>query len=75
MPIPTTLSMSKAYQNILLEEAKTNGILKTSRTMRPRLQERLFMRVGDLLISAGLRLQGRFELATLPCSKVYQSGC
>jgi hypothetical protein len=37
------------------------------RHARTRLQERLFVRAGDILISTGRRLHARYKPATRPC--------
>ena len=73
---PTVLArMVKEHQDSMLEEAKKNRILKAARAARPRLQERLFVRVGDFLISAGLRLKEQYEPEMCSCPEAYQSGC
>ena len=73
---PTMLLMiSKVHQNSLLEEAKKNQMLKATRSAKPRLQERLCVRIGDFLISAGLRLKQRYKPAMCPGPEAYQSGC
>ena len=64
---PTMLAMlAKEYQNRMLEEAKRYRMLKATRAARPRLQQRLLMRFGDFLISAGLRLKERYKPAMCP---------
>ena len=72
---PMTPSLIKAYQDRLLEEAKKGRIPKATRTAKPQLQERLLARVGDLLISAGLRLQERYKPAMCPRPEASQSSC
>jgi hypothetical protein len=73
---PTLMPMLvKERQDNLLKEVKKSRGLKSARTARPGLQERLFTRVGDCLISAGLRLQARYQPATYPGTKACQSDC
>ena len=75
---PVTLLMAKAHQNRLLKEAKEAkeiGMLKAARTARPRLQERLFVRLGNFLISAGMRLQERCQPVMYPGPETHQPGC
>lgn len=69
------LMLGKIRQEGLLEEAQGNRTSGVTRTTSPRLQERFFVRTGDFLISAGLRLRERYEPAVRPDSKVYQPGC
>jgi len=78
---PTMLQMVVAvHQQNLLEEAKKSGVparsgprrsggpmSKSGRHAGPSLRERLFARAGDMLISAGQRLQARYQPATWPC--------
>lgn len=72
----TVLSMiAKEHQNNMLEEVKKNQMLKATRPAEPRLQERLCVRIGDFLISAGLRLKERYTPAICPGPEAYQSGC
>ena len=72
---PMMLSIAKERQKELLEEAKKYRMLKAARAARPRLQERLCVRVGDFLISAGLRLKERYKPEMRPDLEAYQSGC
>lgn len=72
----TTLAMiAKEHQNSMLEEAKKNRMLRAIRAERPRFRERLFVRVGDFLISTGLRLKGRYKPEMRPELEAYRSGC
>ena len=72
----TTLAMiAKEHQHNMLEEAKKYRVLKDARAARPRLQEYLFVRVGDFLISTGLRLKERYEPVVCPGPEAYRSGC
>lgn len=72
---PTTLAMIivKEHQKNMLEETKKYRMLKAARATRPRFQERLFMRVGDFLIYAGLRLKERYKPAMCSGPGAYQS--
>ncbi len=73
---PTILSMLvKEHQDSLLEEVRKTRAPRAARTARPRLRERLFVRVGDALISAGLRLQARYKPAMYPYTEAYHSDC
>ena len=65
----------KEHQRNQLEEAKKIKMLKAIRATSPSLRERLFVRAGDLLIAAGLKLRGQYEPAMRPTPKAYQSGC
>jgi hypothetical protein len=70
------LSMiAKEHQNNMLEEVKKNQMLKAIRPAKPRLQERLCVRIGDFLISAGLRLKKRYKPEIYPDLEAYKSGC
>lgn len=59
---PTILSMlAKVHRSNLLEEAKKSRIPRVIRAARPRFHERFLVRVGDLLISIGFKLQERYR--------------
>lgn len=72
----TTLAMIvKEHQNNMLKEAKKERMLRAIRAKRPQLRERLSARVGDFLISAGLRLKERYEPDRCSELEAYQSSC
>jgi hypothetical protein len=75
MRIMTLAIIAKEHQKDMLEEVKKCRMLKALRAKRPRLQERLLVRVGDFLISAGLRLKERYQSEMCPELEAYQSGC
>ena len=68
-------AIAKEHQHNMLEEAKKYRMLKAARAARPRLQEYFFVRIGDFLISVGLRLKGRYEPAMCSGPEAYRSGC
>ena len=59
---PLSPVVAKEDQHRLLHEAQ-RGAFKTVRAAGPPIKQRLFVRAGDLLISAGLRLQGDYKPA------------
>ena len=65
-PTMTRMKVS-AHQNHVRREARRGRMPERSGHARARLQERLFVRAGDILISAGQRLQARYQPATRPC--------
>ena len=65
-PTMTRLSVS-AQQNHVRREARKGRMPEHGRHGRARLQERLFVRAGDILISTGQRLHARYKPATQPC--------
>ena len=65
-PTMTRMKVS-AQQNHVRREARKGRMPEQGRRVRPRLQERLFVRAGDMLISAGQRLQAPYRPATRPC--------
>ena len=75
MRIMTLAVIAKERQKDMLEETKRYRMLKAFRAGRPRLQERLSVRVGDFLISAGLRLKERYQPEMCPELEAYRSGC
>jgi hypothetical protein len=65
---PTMTRMSvNAQQSHVRREARRGRMPEYSRHARARLQERLFVRAGDILISTGQRLQARYKPAAQPC--------
>jgi hypothetical protein len=65
---------TRAYQRALLVEVKNDAWQDFAGTVEPRLQERLFVRTGGLLVAAGLWLQAQYE--PMKCSpKARQTGC
>jgi hypothetical protein len=44
----------------LMKEAEMARLFKKIKAGKPRFQDRLLMKTGDLLISLGLRLKGRY---------------
>lgn len=57
------LALAKARRNDQLKEAKISRLPRQARAAKPRLQERLVVSVGRLLILAGTKLQGEYELS------------
>jgi hypothetical protein len=53
--------VAETHRNELVAQAKESRILKAK---SPRLGKRLFVRIGDILISAGLKLHQRYQPAT-----------
>lgn len=66
MHILVTLSLAKAYRDTLVEAATSDPELKTVRSPRSRLQQRLLVRLGRWLIATGLRLRSRYGAASYP---------
>jgi hypothetical protein len=58
---PLTPWMAETHRNELLSKAKENRMLKAESS---RFGERLFVRVGDILISTGLRLHQLYQPTT-----------
>jgi hypothetical protein len=54
------------------QETERGFFLRKVRSGRPRLQERFFLRVGDLLISFGFWLKARYQLE--PAAPVLSNG-
>jgi hypothetical protein len=57
----------KTHQNNLLKEVNKSRLPKAIRNAGPRLYERLLGHVGDVLISAGTRLQARYKPTICLC--------
>ena len=69
---PTILAMVvKGHHSNLRAEVEKSRIPKTAWTARPGLQERLLMRVADVLIRAGMRLQRRYRPEVCPHPQAY----
>ena len=68
---PMTPWVAKHHQNQLLKEVERNRI-KTARKTSPQRWQRLFLRVGDLLITVGLSLHRRFQPAGYPDPELCQ---
>ena len=62
--LPTIVKM---HQNNLLEEVNKSRLPHAIRNAGPRLHERLLGHVGDVLISAGTRLQARYKPTICLC--------
>ena len=60
-----------AHQNHVRREARRGRMPEHSRHARARLQERLFVRAGDILIATGQWLQARYRPATQSCCEAY----
>jgi hypothetical protein len=58
---PITPSAAMAYHDNLLHDAQKHRMVQVTRTAKPRLQDRLFIRLAGFLISAGLWLQARYQ--------------
>jgi hypothetical protein len=72
----TTLAwIAKEHRDNMLEEVKKDRMVRAIRVRRPGFRERLFVRVGDFLISAGLRLKERYKPEMRPELEAYRSGC
>ena len=70
----TTLELVvKEHQNRLAEEVRRSRLPKPAKPVGLRLWERLFVRIGDLLISTGERLHERYAPAACSCPEVCQS--
>jgi hypothetical protein len=72
MQIPITLGLAVAYQEALLEEAGVNRPLRNARLVRPRLRDRLCLRAGEWLISAGVWLRTRVQPAVPSSPDAYR---
>jgi len=71
---PNTPSLARAYQEMLLEEAKQSEYtVRVAKTTAPPLQERVFVSAGDALISLGRRLRARYEEPLVCGPEVYPS--
>jgi hypothetical protein len=68
MQILITLSLAKAYRDTLVEAATSDPESKAVGSTRPRLQQRLLVRLGKWLIATGLRLRARYGAASHPFS-------
>ena len=65
---PTMTQMIvEAHQDGVRREARMGRTPEQGRPVRPRLQDRLFARAGDILISTGQRLHARYKPVTQPC--------
>ena len=53
--------MNKAHQRELLEVAKTQRLLAQSQKKIVRRRGRMFVAIGDFLITSGIRLKARYE--------------
>jgi len=47
--------------NALMKEAEMARLLKKIKAVKPKFQDRLLIKTGDLLISIGLRLKRRYR--------------
>ncbi len=65
----------EAHQNELLEKTKEERIHKIARTASTPAWDRFLVRVGDVLISAGLRLHRRYQATTYPDPEILRSHC
>lgn len=65
---------ARVYQDTLLQEAEKDHRRDSAGATRPRLQERLVVRVGALLVSAGLWLQAQHE-PMIYSPKARRTGC
>jgi len=54
----------EVQQNELLEKTKEERKFKIAKTTSPLPWDRFFVRVGDVLITAGLGLHRRYQAAT-----------
>jgi hypothetical protein len=63
----------KEHQKNIFEEVRRTRALRNIYSANPRLSERLFVHLGDLLIVAGLRLRKRYKPTVCSGYKVYQS--
>ena len=52
---------AKALHTERLKEAEKDRLLKATKAGRPRLQERLLLSIGDLLITFGHWLKARYQ--------------
>ncbi len=69
---PVTWSVTD-YDEIKWREAERDYYLLGARVVKPEPRERLLVRVGDLLIAAGLKLQGQHQPVMVPAPKARQS--
>jgi hypothetical protein len=67
--------LAKIRQEELLQYAAETRIGTTARTEESGLQERLSLRIGNLLITAGRRLRAPYEPLLDQQPKVYGPGC
>jgi hypothetical protein len=70
-----TLDMGKAYQNLLLEEARQARRHGRAVVRTAGLQERLAVHFGNLLVDAGLRLQERYSPMMCPATEPARPHC
>lgn len=63
MQVPITVGMAVAYQEALLDEAGVDQPLRGVRPVCPRLRDRLCLRAGEWMISAGVWLRTRVQPA------------
>ena len=69
---PTILAMIvKEHHGRLWAEVEKSRIPKTTWTASPGLRERLLMRIGDVLIRTGTRLQRRCRPEVCPHPRAY----
>jgi hypothetical protein len=61
------------YEEVRRKEAERELYHLGARVVRTEPQERLCVRVGNLLIAAGLKLQGRYQPVIVPAPKARQS--
>ena len=61
--------ITKAHQHDLLKEAEDDRLLQKVRASRIGLRERVLVGIGDALISAGQKLQGRHMPVMSPGSE------
>jgi hypothetical protein len=71
-PKALSVVVKERQKNIFQQVQRARGP-RTVQPANPRLLERLFLRIGDLLISAGLRLHKRYRPATCSGYKAYRS--
>jgi hypothetical protein len=65
--------LCKVQQDHIVLEILKSRIPRALGRANPRLHERLFARLGDLLVSAGSRLQERYEPAMVPGPRAHHS--
>ena len=63
------LMLVEARRNSVLKEVKKIRALQATRAASPRFQERIPLRIGELLISIGSKLQERYESTAHPYPK------
>lgn len=61
---PLTPWIVQDYQNALLEQAEQDRVVRAARAASPRFWVRLALRVGDVLIALGIKLQQRYQPVT-----------